>query len=428
MSFKYHGETIANAALGTTDAEAYAVGTRDGLDVVSSDKTYKNNAKYYAELAKNQVTQISQSVQQVAENAEAAQLAENNCEQYSRGVSQYAETARDSAQESVDASVSAEQSSSIALTAAEEAKQAAELAQAVTGVKVASSTQLGVVRGGDNHISEDGTLQLLNRTTDSKLENCYAGGLLIHEIRGNSVQNNSDTTSPNNPELISKPKVSKLTVYNEDRSAENSVTFSNEISLHGINNVFDKISETHVERKFIEYTITGDENIYVHDNGRIYVPIDSLHNKIKAQGEALCTVAINDKASDAHDSGYYFNTGLSGVYFSCNDVFTDAGSFVEYAIGNSISIVVELNECTEESLAVNDIIALHSLKTFKGTTNVETDSDVQVIIESEYGTSSIGALTILTYNQVNALSVAVQQTIADETALITDDSSFESLD
>lgn len=44
-------EDIANAIQATSDAEAWAVGTRNGIPVDSSDPTYHNNAKYYAEQA-----------------------------------------------------------------------------------------------------------------------------------------------------------------------------------------------------------------------------------------------------------------------------------------------------------------------------------------------------------------------------------------
>ena len=38
-----------SAAASKSDAEAWAVGQRGGVDVGSSDETYHNNAKYYAE-------------------------------------------------------------------------------------------------------------------------------------------------------------------------------------------------------------------------------------------------------------------------------------------------------------------------------------------------------------------------------------------
>ena len=57
----------AQAAAGSkSDAEAYAVGTRGGEDVGSTDPTYHNNAKYYAE-------QAGSSAEAAAQSAEDAQ-------------------------------------------------------------------------------------------------------------------------------------------------------------------------------------------------------------------------------------------------------------------------------------------------------------------------------------------------------------------
>lgn len=44
-------EDIAAQIQAVSDAEAWAVGTRNGIPVDSSDPTYHNNAKYYAEQA-----------------------------------------------------------------------------------------------------------------------------------------------------------------------------------------------------------------------------------------------------------------------------------------------------------------------------------------------------------------------------------------
>lgn len=58
------------------DSEAYALGTRDGADVGSSDETYHNNAKWYALTAATDATTASQAAQTATTKAvEAAQSA-----------------------------------------------------------------------------------------------------------------------------------------------------------------------------------------------------------------------------------------------------------------------------------------------------------------------------------------------------------------
>lgn len=71
---------------------------------------------------------------------------------------------------------------------AERAKMYAENASAVTDVQIAKQDRAGIIKGGDNHISEDGTLTLTKRTTDTTLYNSYEGGIKINEIDGKSEQ------------------------------------------------------------------------------------------------------------------------------------------------------------------------------------------------------------------------------------------------
>lgn len=71
---------------------------------------------------------------------------------------------------------------------AERAKMYAENAEAVTNVKIASQTEAGLMRGGENYVAEDGTLQLTAQTTDSILKNSHAGSIKINEVLGNCEQ------------------------------------------------------------------------------------------------------------------------------------------------------------------------------------------------------------------------------------------------
>lgn len=72
---------------------------------------------------------------------------------------------------------------------AERAKMYAENAEAVTNVKIASQTEAGLMRGGENYVDESGTLVLTKQTTDATLYNSYSGGLKIDRIAGASKQN-----------------------------------------------------------------------------------------------------------------------------------------------------------------------------------------------------------------------------------------------
>lgn len=74
-NFKTLAETAAGAA---EDAEAWAVGKRDGVDVGSGDETYHNNSKYYAWQAASSASSAADSetaAETAQEKAEAAQTA-----------------------------------------------------------------------------------------------------------------------------------------------------------------------------------------------------------------------------------------------------------------------------------------------------------------------------------------------------------------
>ena len=73
-------ETAQGAAQYAEDAEAWAVGQRDGQDVPSTDPTYENNAKYYSELA-SEAASISGWVRfYIDENGDLHYVKTANCD------------------------------------------------------------------------------------------------------------------------------------------------------------------------------------------------------------------------------------------------------------------------------------------------------------------------------------------------------------
>ena len=89
------------------DAEAWAVGERNGVDVPETDETYHNNAKYYAGVASSDAQTATESARTASEDAQ---------------------TARDKAGE---ASASAESAAESARSANEDAERAEWLADAI---------------------------------------------------------------------------------------------------------------------------------------------------------------------------------------------------------------------------------------------------------------------------------------------------------
>ena len=97
------------------DAEAWAVGTRNGIPVEEGDPAYDNNAKYYAE--------------QADDDAEAAQGAASDAEEYANDAKGHADDALESANNASGYADSAQEDAENASNAAEEAEGYAESAE-----------------------------------------------------------------------------------------------------------------------------------------------------------------------------------------------------------------------------------------------------------------------------------------------------------
>lgn len=91
---------------------------------------------------------------------------------------------------------SAKKSADAAAESAEQAKMYAENASAVTNVQIATKDIAGLVKGGDNHIAEDGTLVLTDRTDSGLLQPSHAGGIRLHSI--SAVEDRQDGTTGKN--------------------------------------------------------------------------------------------------------------------------------------------------------------------------------------------------------------------------------------
>lgn len=95
-----------------------------------------------------------------------------------------AQTASAKASEALTASQEALQKAQEAHESAQQAKVYAENAEAVTGVNIGTKDRAGIVKGGENHIAEDGTLELVVKTTETTMPNSRKGGLEVDEIGG----------------------------------------------------------------------------------------------------------------------------------------------------------------------------------------------------------------------------------------------------
>lgn len=101
----------------------------------------------------------------------------------------------------VEYSKSAHEYAQSAAKSAQEAKMYAGNASAVTNVQIATKTRAGIIKGGDNGIAEDGTLELIKDIDGGLLNNSYDGKMIVNSIHGVSDQYGVptvDTPSPFN--------------------------------------------------------------------------------------------------------------------------------------------------------------------------------------------------------------------------------------
>lgn len=163
------------------------------------DKTWYE--RFYAEMDKY-VEQVQNIVNSGSDNATRAEQANTQAQQ----AMETAVAAQDDVKANADIAVMKAGEATTQAQAAEQAKQRtlqseqaakesenkakmyAENAAAVTGVGIATQDVAGIIKGGDNHIAEDGTLTLTKQTIEKTLDNSYSGGIKVNEIGGASEQ------------------------------------------------------------------------------------------------------------------------------------------------------------------------------------------------------------------------------------------------
>lgn len=153
---------------------------------------HEGSAKTHADAAAASAEAAEQSVDGIDKIKRDAQMAASDATRSAIAAADSANTSAVNAKETQHNKAAAEACVNSAHEEAERAKAYAENASAITNVHIAQRDRAGVIKGGDNYVAEDGTLQLTTRTTKSALHNSCAGGIKLHTISGMSEQ---DTTA-----------------------------------------------------------------------------------------------------------------------------------------------------------------------------------------------------------------------------------------
>lgn len=101
-------EVDMGSAASESNAEAWAVGQRKGVDVPETDQTYHNNAKYYAQKTADDRAATSGAEQYVAAKVTETQTAAEQARGHAVAAESAANEARAAAQEAAETVVAAQ--------------------------------------------------------------------------------------------------------------------------------------------------------------------------------------------------------------------------------------------------------------------------------------------------------------------------------
>ena len=212
---------------------------------------------------------------------------------------------------------------------------------------------------------------------------------------------------------------------------ESVIALSEPIELHGIGDVTDRIVQKDgmwgVERENVEITINGTEAVSGFGNSSSWgisaYDADVLVNgSISAITGAYSERFIEDTPDNLwvgkKDNTFAISTDNTAIRLY-SSLFTTANSVKEYFASNPTKFVVKRAKAVFEPLPTADQIALHSLKSFDGTTHFSVDSEIEPVIDLEYGTSRVGGYTLESWNtakrnEIEITAMKVAQTTTEE--------------
>lgn len=243
----------------------------------------------------------------------------------------------------------------------------------------------------------------ITTTTESTLENSYEGGLLINEIRGKTEQNASNPSA-------STPQEVKSVVINTIKTTGTAseikeITLAEPLELHGIGNVYDIATSESVTRSLIKVVFDGaDDEGWIQNNGYLSTAIlaDSIKVPVSQNdvAEILCSMATATSMSNLSSTMNSIAISADGNLNIHNSYSSNVEGWKTFLRSNPMVVVCRLSTSIVENLSNADAIALNSLKTFEGTTYIETDSEIEPVIEVDYGCSEIGATALDNYNNI----------------------------
>lgn len=227
------------------------------------------------------------------------------------------------------------------------------------------------------------------------------------------IYGNNQSTSQSGTFTVTEPMLYLASENNSfEPYKETSITLSEPITLNGINDVKDQIVKQNgvwgVLRRHSEVTFDGKEYWYAQQGKEYYrVGTDALKETINYAGNSASTIAnilCDSYVAITPNDTWLNNSGISvdeyGALFIYDENFntSDVSLWTSHLSEHPITALYELAKPIFEELPITDQIALNSLETFDGVTNIVFDSTIEPSIEVEYGTSKNSANTLKALN------------------------------
>ena len=213
---KYIEEAIEQAQEYTEESEAWASGTRDGSDVPSTDPAYHNNSKYYAGEAATSESNAAASESNASASEQAAAASEENAEAWAIGKRDGSDVPstdpayhNNSKYYAGEASTSATNASASESAAGDSAEDAEAWAVGTRGGTPVPSTD-PAYHNNSKYWSDKSAAQTLNGLSDVDIDNPSDGESLVYDAQTQKWTNKEATSH-----FITKPTVSDFSfTYN----------------------------------------------------------------------------------------------------------------------------------------------------------------------------------------------------------------------
>ena len=196
------------------------------------------------------------------------------------------------------------------------------------------------------------------------------------------------------------------------------IKLSTPIVLYGIDNKKDRLCKQDgtygVLRNITKFTPSA--NISYSNNKENYFLIKSsslpryMYNYDYGFSTHFTNVAnYNDLSSVDYGYSYHY----SGIYIKNKDTNNIGNYIIDPYINffkNNIVDFYYVNSPVFEPLPITDQIALHQLKTMDVVSYISVDSEIEPIMEVDYGVNKIGALVLKNENEENANILDIRKT------------------